>query len=43
MIPNNLSMMDFMMLAEKIDESNSIGFNTGNELVIFGYSSMLFN
>lgn len=43
MVPNHLTLMDFIALTEKIEFSNSIGFNTGDNLIIFGFASLLFN
>lgn len=42
-IRNSLTILDFVIYAEKIDEQNSIGFITDKGISIAGHASLMTN
>lgn len=40
MIPDYMSPVDFIHLAERVESENAIGFDTGSNFIIFGFASM---
>lgn len=40
MIPHYMTPTDFIHLAERVESENSIGYDTGSNFVIFGFSSV---